>query len=542
MGEQVVDLRSALTILRRRRAVLAGAALVGAAMGVGLVLDNPPMYSSTTQVLLPPAQDANGQSIERDVATEIRVASSEAVLRPAGAHLSPVLGARAMSRQVDVMAASKDVLEFTAEADNPGRAESMANAVAAAMVAYVQDAASSLSNAEKAGLQERQQTLEKSLTTVNAEIEKALARKRTTNPLSAAGRADAAALGQLTAEQANLSLQIDRVKDQLSGSGVTADAQVIQSATPAARPSAVVRFGVPAFISAMAVMGLASAVIVALARRDQRLRLRDELADALGTTVVGSLHARVPTNVAGWASLLGNYAPSTVDAWSIRQTLRQVMGRGRTDAQAAEGSEGAIKHPDSLTVISLSEDMKGLSMGPQLASYVASVGVETRLVAAQSHESAAALWAACGHLIGGEVRPGLTVDTHDRDDDEAELTVVLAVVDRRDPELLELPRTAATVLAVSAGSATADDLARLAVVADDAGYWIDGIVVADPDNLDRTTGRLLAGERAQQAALPMRLTGLPGGATSHRGSKRRSEQDPSKVAGSVSDLRRRRKR
>jgi hypothetical protein len=33
-------------------------------------------------------------------------------------------------------------------------------------------------------------------------------------------------------------------------------------------------------------------------------------------------------------------------------------------------------------------------------------------------------------------------------------------------------------------------------------------VVADPDAADRTTGRLLQHERAQQAALPSRLTGI----------------------------------
>jgi hypothetical protein len=101
------------------------------------------------------------------------------------------------------------------------------------------------------------------------------------------------------------------------------------------------------------------------------------------------------------------------------------------------------------------------------------------------------------------------VDTQERDRQEADLTVVLAVLDRRNPELVDdLPETTVTILAVSPGSATAEDLARAAMTADDSGSRIAGIIVADPDNLDRTTGRLLEHERSHQVPLPTRLTGV----------------------------------
>jgi hypothetical protein len=73
--------------------------------------------------------------------------------------------------------------------------------------------------------------------------------------------------------------------------------------------------------------------------------------------------------------------------------------------------------------------------------------------------------------------------------------------------LVDLPETSVMVLAVSSGSATAEDLARAAVNTDDAGRRIEGVFVADPDYLDRTTGRLLQHERSQQVVLPTRLTG-----------------------------------
>ena len=71
----------------------------------------------------------------------------------------------------------------------------------------------------------------------------------------------------------------------------------------------------------------------------------------------------------------------------------------------------------------------------------------------------------------------------------ATLTVVVAVVDgrtaRRCPTTM---RTTATVLGVSAGAATAEQLARVAVVAAADGREISGILVADPEPTDRTTG------------------------------------------------------
>ncbi len=47
----------------------------------------------------------------------------------------------------------------------------------------------------------------------------------------------------------------------------------------------------------------------------------------------------------------------------------------------------------------------------------------------------------------------------------------------------------------------------MAVAMDDAGRRIDGIVVADPDRTDRSSGRHTMDERARQPALPVRLHG-----------------------------------
>ena len=70
------------------------------------------------------------------------------------------------------------------------------------------------------------------------------------------------------------------------------------------------------------------------------------------------------------------------------------------------------------------------------------------------------------------------------------LVIVVAVVDSRAPAMPDTMRTNATVLGVSAGAATAEELARAAVVASFGGREIAGILVADPEPSDETAGRI----------------------------------------------------
>jgi hypothetical protein len=90
-----------------------------------------------------------------------------------------------------------------------------------------------------------------------------------------------------------------------------------------------------------------------------------------------------------------------------------------------------------------------------------------------------------------------------------DLTIILVIVDRKQPNLSEAPASEATILAVAPGTATEQELARVALAVDDRGRSIDGIVVADPDKTDHTSGRHTMDERASRPALPVRLTGVP---------------------------------
>jgi hypothetical protein len=65
------------------------------------------------------------------------------------------------------------------------------------------------------------------------------------------------------------------------------------------------------------------------------------------------------------------------------------------------------------------------------------------------------------------------------------------------------------VLGVSAGAVTAEELARVAISAAADGRDIAGILVADPDPADNTTGRIPELARSGQRRMPNRVTGVP---------------------------------
>ena len=514
MAEQAVDMRSVFATVRRHWKMLVLATTLGAAAGASLIIVVPPQYTSEALVLLPPAKTVDGQPGVRNAGTEVKIASSDVVLGPAGRAVEPPLSSLAIKKQVQIGAPTADVIQVRANADSGARAEALARAVAESEVKYLNDAASSQSNAESQALANRLEALQASLKTVTAEIAKTRSRLEGVSASSPSGRADSSALAQLSAEQANLVLEVDQVKGKQAGDDTGPDATIIQVATPAVRPGTVGRMILTTGVGAALALLLVTLTLGLLGSRDRRLRFRDEIADAIGSPVVGSLRSRSQKTSAGWTSLMASYEPGSVDLWALRQMLRQLTPAAAFQDQAREVEVGEhpLVHPRSVTVITLADDPRALAMGPQIASFAAGAGSRTRLVGIPQHDSASSLWAACAPERGkDEVRPHLWLDTRPRrPKGQAEFTVVLAVVDRLKPEFAaQLPRTEVTLLAVSAGAATAEDLARTAVVADESGRLLTGVIVADPDDLDRTTGRLLQHERAQQVSLPNRLTGVP---------------------------------
>lgn len=328
-----------------------------------------------------------------------------------------------MQRRVSVSAPTSQVLAITGSATSAGRAEQIANAVAAAYLSYV------------------------------------------------AGNPNTAPATAQVFDKANTS------------KGSVLKARILD--------------GVIGFILGF-LIGIAIALIVS--KSDRKLRRRDEIADAIGIPVLASIPVLRPSDAAGWTRLLDTYKQAVVDAWSLRKALRQL---GLTDFSGA-GQAGT-----SLTVVSVAGDRGGLALGPQIAVFVASMGIQTSLVLGpqQDPNATATLAAACGGTAATpsgrpvNMRLGSGVDRQSG----AALTVVVATVDGKAPDLTGTMRTTATVLGVSAGGTTAEQLARVAVNAARDGREITGILVADPDPTDPTTGSVPQAERPTHRRMPTRL-------------------------------------
>jgi hypothetical protein len=431
---------------------------------------------------------------------------SDVVLGPAGAAVKPTLTAAQVRERVSVSGATANVLEIKARASTASGAEQLALAVADSEVRYQSEAVSSTTSAQQHELKQKSDRLQKQLDVVNQQIQATKHRRSQEPPGSSQWRADATALAQLTAQQAILVLQVESLQQPATTGDAGTSAQVIETPTAGQRSDLLTWTAVLAALGALLALGISTMVMTVAGRRDRRLRTRDEVADAIGSAVIGSVGTKPPRTAAGWGALMEAYEPSVTDSWSLRQALDHV-GLGDLTIRSS-GADGRTSRGRVLTLITLSDDPRGLAVGPQLASHAAALGLRARLVVKQGHESSAALWTACSSLRrNDEVRPGLFVDTRRRKGLD-DLTVEMVVVDRRHPQFVDLDRSAVTLLAVASSSATAEDLARTAVAAYESGGRISGVIVADPDMLDRTTGRLLLQQRSEQVRLPTRLTGL----------------------------------
>lgn len=281
-------------------------------------------------------------------------------------------------------------------------------------------------------------------------------------------------------------------------------AQLLQPATPAAGMGAPAQDALDAVLGGLA--GLVAGIVVAfiVRRRSGRLFALDDMANAIGMPVLAAVSVAHPAEAADWARLMTGYEPGAVDAWRLRQALLEL---GVTDPTVP--GETTV----SLTIMSLAADPEALALGPQLAAFAASLEIPTLLVVGtQQHgDVTAALYTACavpdGPAGGSRFLRTVTAGAAAAGDSPAEkLVIVVAVADGEESQLDETTPTTTAVLGVSAGAATAEQLARLAMAATAHGGELTGLFVADPEAADRTSGRFprpaRRAQRAPAAGLP----------------------------------------
>jgi hypothetical protein len=284
--------------------------------------------------------------------------------------------------------------------------------------------------------------------------------------------------------------------------------RVFEPATTATSGSAITTYVI--YVPIGLVVGGIVGFVVALRRDrgDRRLRTRDELASSIGVPVLAAVDAEDPGSGHAWLKLLAEYEPDPVQAWTLRTMLARLRATGAGSGSGADGDSRA-----KVAVVSLTTDPAALAIGPQLAVFASTLGIRTVLVVlAQSPgESVAALRAACAAWRPASPKQAdslRVVAATDADLDslpEAPLTVVVTTVDDSAPLVSVAVRRHATVLAVSPRTVTALQLARAAASAADAGASVAGIVVANPDPDDTTTGMAPAVSR-RTSALPTRVT------------------------------------
>lgn len=251
-------------------------------------------------------------------------------------------------------------------------------------------------------------------------------------------------------------------------------------------------------------------IAVAVGRSRRRLRERAELAAAVRAPVLASIAVHHPTGAADWVRLLEDYEPSGAEANALLRILQRSSLEGVLAGQP--GTEGA----HTIMVVSLGSDDQALAVGPQLAAFAASRGVPTALVIGpqQDNKATANLRTACETKPDSLPRRSRHLElvvVHDGEDDwmpGAVLVVVVCVVKGSAPRIADLliPATA-TLLAVSAGAATREQLARIATRSAASGHRIDGVVVTNPDAADDTTGYAPQLVGSASRIQPTRVTG-----------------------------------
>lgn len=298
---------------------------------------------------------------------------------------------------------------------------------------------------------------------------------------------------------------------QLPGDlGKKIGARVLERATTTSGGDPYIHLAIFGLLGALGGGLIGSAVILAVTRGDRRLRSRDEIADALGIPVLASISSHRPKDAGGWADLLDRYEPAAVDAWSLRKTFHHLGVDARSDDSM------------SMTVVSFADDAGALAIGPQLAAFASSIGIETDLVVDSRHEAVASLVAydptarvSADDAESAEDGDGVAdlsgAHLSDATADSTALRVLVVVVDRGAPRLGDSTPAQLTLVAVSAGKGTAEELARVAVATADDGRTIDGLVVADPDPTDRTTGGGPQARRRTRSVAPTPLSGTARG-------------------------------
>lgn len=485
--EQVLDVRGSARLVRRSWRLVAAFALLGAAVVAAYEVQRPPTYHASALVLLSSTATSSGgrtAATAQGPTTEVAIALSADVLVPAGKSVDPALSLRTLQRRVTADRIAPNVLQISATSTSASQSEALANAVASRMVRFVTTAGASASSSAVAGLAAEATSLTAQAANVKAELATVQQRIASEGASSPSGRQDEHLAGQLATEESALALQISSVKAQivqaqLAPVSAAQGTRVIQRATVATPPS-VTSLVLLGLLGALGGFLVGSLFVLVRNRKDPRLRTRDALAEALGAPVVLALDVRPCRTSREWTEFFERHQPSASDQWAVRKALREL---------------GADDMTGPLEVMSFAGDLPALTLAAKVCLASAASGYTTTFSIVGNEPDGAPLRVLCTRFAeeGRLPRHGLRlVDGSEAQTGRgAELAVSSVLLDRDQPDGAARDRRegAITVLSVSAGFASADQLARTAIVCADGGGLIRGIFLANPAPDDQTVGR-----------------------------------------------------
>jgi Chain length determinant protein len=492
LSEQRLDTGRVFWLMRRQRWVVAAFVLIGALIPAAWVLTRPKSYTSTALVLVPNSAGngttggSNGAATANGNITDSALALSAAVLGEAGSKVTPHLTLESAQHQVTATPVATNLVQITASGTSPAAAEALANAVAGGLVVFVTSTDVSNGSSAVAGLVGQAATLTAQVNKYDQEIQLEQAAIAKATPGSAVAQQETELLGSLTTAQANTSLQLQSVNSsiaaaKLNNAATNGGTEVIQHASPATGPSPLSR-ALPIVIGALVGLLLAG-VFVILRQRKASLSTRDEIAAVAGVPVALSFSVGHLTRPSEWLHLLQEHEPAVTELWNVRKVLNHL--------DVPEGG-GRV-----LTVITLADDSASMAAVAHFAVAAAAMEIPTSLVLTSDDQGSRGLSEACDRLTGsGEpARPYLRLckDSPSVEGTEGALTIITIVLNSDQPTLPAFVAHGMVMLAVSAGFVGQDQLARVLMAIGHEGLSVNGLIVANPLNGDRTLGALPSG-------------------------------------------------
>jgi capsular polysaccharide biosynthesis protein len=272
-------------VLRQRWRLLIVIAALGALVGAGASLVFSPGYETSTSVLLQGPRDPD------ELLTEAQVAKSSVVLdRAAGALKWGVSGAD-LAKSVSAAVADGNIIDITATANTPERAQQLADRVAQEYVTFSTQLLATTADASAQVSQEQQQTLRQQIIETN---------QRISDLHNAAGQGQTIDSVGVRTELEQLRTALSQATSKLDELDTASGQAKMVVMGPAERPNGQAAPTMVEFVAGGAalffLLGLFGHLFAA--RADKRLRDEAGIVSALGSGVLGGLDAPLVSSAA----------------------------------------------------------------------------------------------------------------------------------------------------------------------------------------------------------------------------------------------------